>query len=366
MEKQTRNSCIKSEESLIIQEDSCLRVKVEKLQICFLPENRSCNGIPKESIKFLANKGRVLASSNGLLLCRTVDPDKPTELFLCNPTTRTWVPIKLPSKKLAKSFQHNGDLKIAFLCGNPSGEKNSKFPLDCTLMFFTSHNLEDWNSGYDVYMLDNQEAKWILKQENLPTGNGNLSFDDQVFCKDGLYILSVSGFCSAHVFHYDIEQGTSRFLAMPPVCEAYENFGLYNCKFSLFGWERKEQNCWFESICLVKYFNGLITIWVLEDKMVQGKTRSSSWQLLLSIHIVEDLGFKDPSTWTNSFTILGKNLIFGDSEGYIYRYCLEGENYGKLDLICEYGHNSSLRLRFNSYCPSLRPCLFKGFDQISF
>ncbi|XP_021734910.1 uncharacterized protein LOC110701585 [Chenopodium quinoa] len=336
--KQSHNSCMKAEESLIIQEDSSLRERVQKLRVCFLPENRSYNDVPKDFIMFLVEKGRILASNNGLFLCRTIDSSVPTELFLCNPSTRTWLPLKLPSEELAKIFQDNGELKVALVCGNVFGKKSENFPLDCTLLLFNEHDLEDWNSGYDVYMLE--EGEWILISENIKTKGGDLEFDYQVCCEDGLYILAEG--CSPHVFHYDVENRTSRDIALP---EYNEEFGYLDIGcFRVFGWERKEGNSWFDSICLVKCFDNLITIWVLEHNTTLSKEKkSSSWRWLSNIHIEDDLCIED-SRWTDSFTILEKQLIFADLDGNIYRYYLEGKDYGNLDKIYEYGYSSSLKL----------------------
>ncbi|XP_021773275.1 uncharacterized protein LOC110737213 [Chenopodium quinoa] len=350
--KQSHNSCMKAEESLIIQEDSSLRERVQKLRICFLPENHSYNGVPKDSIMFLAKKGRILASNNGLILCRTIDSSEPTELFLCNPSTRTWLPLKLPSEELAKRLQDNGELKVALVCGNVFGKKSTNFPLDYTLLLFNESDLENWGSGYDVYMLE--EGEWILIDKNIDTKKGELKFDYQACCEDGLYILSEG--CSPHVFHYDVENRTPRDIALPENHEGY----LDICCFRVFGWERKEGHSWFDSICLVKCFDKLITIWVLEHKATSSKEKkSSSWRWLSSIHIEDDLCIED-SRWTNNFTILEKHLIFADLDGNIYRYYLVGKNYGKLDKIYEYGHSSSLKLRFNSFSTTLRPCSIVG------
>ncbi|XP_021851883.1 uncharacterized protein [Spinacia oleracea] len=363
VEKQCRNSSSRTEESLIIQEDSSLRERVKNLKFCFLHENRSYNGIPKKSIKFLARKGRIIASSNGLVLCRTIDSNKPTELFLCNPVTRTWLPIKLPSKKLAKFFRENGVIKVVFLCGNFFGVPK-KFPLDYTLLFFTLHDDDDWNSGYDVFLFE--EGGWIRVQENLRfEGGGDLSFDEQVCCKDGLYFLSES--LSPYVFHYDVKNGTSRTLPLPleKHREGGENEGSNLGYFRLFGWEKKEGDVWFESICLVKCLDMVITIWVLENNTghtghtgttTTKEKKTSSWSRVFTIHMEDDLGIKK-STWTNSFTILGKDLIFANSDGLIFRYCLQGKNRGNLDMICNYGYSCSTKLRFNSFSTTLRPCL---------
>ncbi|CAL8126637.1 unnamed protein product [Prunus armeniaca] len=50
-----------------------------------------------KSLQFLENTGsKVLASSNGLILCQNTKTPDDHNLFLCNPTTQTWLTIPTP------------------------------------------------------------------------------------------------------------------------------------------------------------------------------------------------------------------------------------------------------------------------------
>ncbi|CAB4271193.1 unnamed protein product [Prunus armeniaca] len=55
------------------------------------------SGCAPKSLQFLENTGsKVLASSNGLILCQNTKTPDDHNLFLCNPTTQTWLTIPTP------------------------------------------------------------------------------------------------------------------------------------------------------------------------------------------------------------------------------------------------------------------------------
>ena len=362
VEKQCYNSSTKTAESLIIQNDSCLRIK-DTLHICFLFKDHTNNGVPIDSLKFITEKGRVLASSNGLILCRTINSQEPTKLFLCNPVSKTWLPITLPNNELAEACKNDTDVNIVFICGSINfSTKKNKFPLDYTLLVFevVVNDLEYcWNNKYNVYMLE--EGDWVLKTKKLITGGRQLDFDNYVCFNGGLYFMSISNSCYRaeslyyypYIVYYNMKNEASSMISLPH--EARENFNFSDCYFRIFGWERLSGNSWFFSLCLVKYLNMEINIWVMDEGDATDGEKLCSWRWLLKLNIKEDLGLKDALRWTNSFTVVDKQFIFSDSNGYIYQYQLEGINLGKLKKINKY-KNSCYKLRFNSYSTTLRPC----------
>ncbi|XLR29073.1 hypothetical protein S83_056973 [Arachis hypogaea] len=70
--------------------------------------------LPKNSLQFL-KKVKILASSNGLILCQS---NSNKELCLCNPITQTWLPITTPSTLPESPFH---EANIFFKCMNNKG-----------------------------------------------------------------------------------------------------------------------------------------------------------------------------------------------------------------------------------------------------
>ncbi|KAK9735813.1 hypothetical protein RND81_04G230000 [Saponaria officinalis] len=359
VEKQCRNSLIKPEEYVLIQDDFKLHGTPEYLQLCALDDKTpsSSNSISR----VLKENDRVIASSNGLLLCITADHTKVTRLFLCNPTTKDLTYIELPSEEIIEG--KNINLNIAwmnFICGKNYGDKNSKFPLDYTILLFNTYT---WSNYRDVYVIDGDD-NWVLKMEDLYIGPGNVDFQRPVHGIDGIYFLSDAGFMERnknnrsitpyYVLHYDIQHGTSKILGLPDEVQNIKD--LNHIKIGIFGWEKSnvDPSC-FRSIYLVKVeFSEIISIWTL-DLGLKDRTEAS-WKesLVMNKSIIHDLGIKDSIPWLPSFAIIEKNLIIG-AEEYIYSYSLD-KKVSNLRRISKIKDTLGAPIKFDGYSSTLRPC----------
>lgn len=98
IEKQSRNMQLNSDSSFFIQPNSCKRSE-GKLEYHVFPGETNSTGVPNETVEFVENNGRVLASSNGLIVCRKHNNSKAkmeNQLFICNPATQSYLGIPSP------------------------------------------------------------------------------------------------------------------------------------------------------------------------------------------------------------------------------------------------------------------------------
>ncbi|XP_074293831.1 uncharacterized protein LOC141621000 [Silene latifolia] len=358
VEKQCRNSEIKSVEYILTQDDSSLHSKAQYLKLCTLgdPDHASnarlSSYIPSEELNDLKNHSRVIASSNGLLLCQTYNFQKPMKFFLCNPATRSIVYIKPPSEDIDTSID-----SMIFICGKNYSEKPSKFPMDFTLLLFYNPS---WSNNQNVYVL--QDGNWELKKENLFIGPGNVDFQNPVHCTDGLYLLSDAkrtenncGTIPYYLLHYDIQHGTSRILPLPN--EAQDD-DINHTSISIFGWEKSDMDhSSFRSICLVKIkYSEIISIWTHDighmdrEKLIWRETS------MMNKSREHDLGIEGFVPWRPSFAIIEKKLIMA-AGGHVYSYCLEDMNMlRKAKRVSNINGYSTGPFRFYSYSSTLRPC----------
>ncbi|KAK9735768.1 hypothetical protein RND81_04G226400 [Saponaria officinalis] len=342
VEKQCQNSLVKPEEYILIQEDFKLHGTPQYLQLCVLDDKTP--------------------SYSNSTISRELKENDPTRLFLCNPTAKDMTYIELPSEEIIEG--KNIDLNIAwmnFICGKNYCDKNSKFPLDYTiLLFYTS----TWSNYRDVYIIDG-DNNWVLKKEDLYIGPGNIDFQRPVHCIDGIYFLSDACFIKRnknnrsfppyYLLHYDIQHGTSKILGLPDEIQDIIK-DVNHTRIGMFGWEKSnvDPSC-FRSICLVKVkFSEIISIWIL-DLGLKDRTESS-WKesLVLNKSIVRDLGIKDYIPWLPCFAIIEKNLIIA-TERYIYSYCLD-KKVSKARQISKIKGILGAPIKFDGYSSTLRPC----------
>ncbi|XP_074293834.1 uncharacterized protein LOC141621004 [Silene latifolia] len=359
VEKQCRNSEIKPVEYILTQDDSNPHSKAQYLRVCTLGDpdhdqasrDRISSMIPSKEFNDLKDNSRVIASSNGILLCQTYNFQKPMKFFLCNPATRSIAYIQPPSKDIMVEDTEVGiDASIAcmvFICGKNYSEKPSKFPMDYTLLLF--YHTPTWSNYRNVYVL--KHGNWELKRENLFIGPGNVDFQNPVHCTDGLYLLSDA----SYLLHYDIQHGTSRILPLPN--EAQDD-DIIHTSIGIFGWEKSDMDhsC-FRSICLVKIkYSEIISIWTLDighmdrDKLIWRETS------IMNKSRVDDLGIEGFVSWRPSFAIIEKKLIMAAGR-HVYSYCLEDMNMlRKAKRVSKINGDPSGPFRFYSYSSTLRPC----------
>ncbi|XP_056685889.1 uncharacterized protein [Spinacia oleracea] len=311
------------------------------------------------------NCRRLLASSNGILVGTTYGADEESsKIFIGNPTTKMWSTIDWPREvKVNKvTYNESDNSHVCLVCGYGFGMEINNHPIDYTILLFTMHIYIDdsdlSNVGYNVHILTNGE--FIMKHANLHIGHRRLIFDDLVACRDGLYVISDCGdylserseFYFPYLFHYNVKNGTSAFIALPTGAIEYFNT---HWPLNFFGWERNPGKSYFEYICLASYHRGILTLWVL-DVAIEDMQGRNSWREQISIDVVQGLSIPSPHLWTNCFCLVDKTLVFRHGS-YIHRYFLHGQHCGQLEVISTNVRSSSSEVRFIPYSTTLRPCV---------
>ena len=111
---------MKHAQNMLLKDDICIFIKPDiwnifgEKEIHPLPGEELSFGLPRKSKQFLA-KVRILASSNGLILCQSMSLEGQSELCICNPITQTWLPIPTPTTLVE---DHYVNINVFFKCIN--------------------------------------------------------------------------------------------------------------------------------------------------------------------------------------------------------------------------------------------------------
>ncbi|KAB1204149.1 hypothetical protein CJ030_MR8G004046 [Morella rubra] len=335
--KQTRNLQLKDDSLFFIQPDSCRRYS-DRLELHALPGEELSSGVPYRSLQFLMNTSRILASSNGLVLCRNTRTGF-SDLFLCNPATQTWLSIPTAeSLQIADVvFECNNDELDSMLC-----------PDDYILMAIEGP--KDWLPYRGCKVYSSKEGIWREK-ENIYIGGRNIRFEMPVFHYGVIYFISdcfpyvrkTSLYYRPYIVAWDVRNGVSRMLRVPK--EARRGSDDQSCIMGIFKWGTVTSS--FKSICLIRLRKSKFTAWVLTDYY------QCLWSRILKIR-VRAMGLREQNPIVAGFTVLnGDSLVFATEEK-VYRYCLEGEECCRIEEVCL--NSCGRNVCFHSYSNTLRPC----------
>ncbi|RDX61139.1 hypothetical protein CR513_60658, partial [Mucuna pruriens] len=132
-----------------------------KVKIFPLLKSQSSCSVFRDFQRFLSKSERVLSSTKVLILChitnKTVD-----ELFFCNPTTKSWLPIPSPKQIEEKS---DADIIMVLL------ECSNHFD-DYIVVHFEDPT--DWSSNYGCKFYKPNEGLWKAKEERFSAGGRNM------------------------------------------------------------------------------------------------------------------------------------------------------------------------------------------------
>ncbi|KAJ7949488.1 F-box protein [Quillaja saponaria] len=342
--KQSQNSLLKVDSGFLLQPDSWQRFSDMVELYPLLPSDRNSSGVPQNSLQFLANTSRILASSNGLLLCRSTIMKQINlvvpELFLCNPVTQSWLAIPTPESIRKKPYV---DVHVVFDCNH-----------DCLALF--SLITDEWSDSgkYECRIYSQKEGIWKRTTGILNAGARSIKFEMHVFHNGNLhfvsdcypYLAKGTTYYKPYIVSFNIKNGESRILRMPK--EAVRGSQDSSCKFGIFKWGRTTIEQYHQtSICLVRLRKSMFTIWVLTNY------NSVLWTRVLKIR-VRAMGVKEKNSIIAGFIVMnGDSLVFA-TEKKIYRYGLMGESRWKIEQVCDHGCGSSVY--FKSYASTLRPC----------
>ncbi|XP_061352705.1 F-box protein At5g07610-like [Gastrolobium bilobum] len=334
--KQAQNALLKDDTCFFIQSDIGQRYNGQT-ELHPLPGEELSSGVSDDVLQFLTNSARIVASSNGLILCRATCQNQ-VELFICNPATQSLSPIPIP-EDLQVSV--DADLKIVFECHSD----------DCMLFLFCENPKDGWSSNLYCNVYLHKEGVWKAREESFTTGARNLRFDIPVIHNGAIHFISDcspyvnrnSQYFWPYIMSYNLESGASRMLRVPK--KARRGFNDDSCNMGIFKWGKVTSST--KSICLVRLRKFVFTIWALRDY------ESSSWRMILKIR-VKAMGLVEQDPTVTGFTVLNGDLLVFATTKKVYGYGLSNENCIVLEEICEHGCETGVC--FTSYSNTLRTC----------
>ncbi|XP_058774797.1 uncharacterized protein LOC131649070 [Vicia villosa] len=334
--KQARNLLGADDSCFFIQPDQVSQRYEKRVELLSLPMEQPSSGVPYDALTFLSNSASVLASSNGLLLCHTIDS---IELFICNPITKSCLFIPTP-ESLQKS-RNFCSINLMLDCSHGSADDYYVFLLETTLDW--------WPTCYTCNVYHGKEGVWKTMEHNFYTGERAMEFDMPVFHRGALhfisdstpYIVKSSSFYKPYIMSYNLENGNSEMLKLPK--EAIKD--CHDCNMGIFNWGKVSSSN--QSICLVKLKKFAFTVWCLRDY------KSGTWQKVLKKR-VKALGLKEKYPHVTGFMVMNGHLLVFATEENVYSCDLGDE---KCMMVEEVGqHNCGLHPRFIPYSGTLRSC----------
>ncbi|ESW26918.1 hypothetical protein PHAVU_003G159000 [Phaseolus vulgaris] len=325
------------------RDDTCFFLQLERpcneeVTLHQLPSRQGA-GVSGEVLQFLSKSSQILASIKGLILCRTTDKT-PSEFYICNPATKSRLPISLPTHD--ENLNTRAHVMIMLL------ECYDEFD-DYMVVHFETPT--DWSSDYACKILKPREGSWKTMEKGFCAGGRNMKFNMPVhdngvihFISDcGSYITEVSPYFEPYIMSYSLNNGTSTMLKLPKI--ARKSSIDKKCDMNIFNWGKVSMAS--SSICLVRLKRSTFKVWILKDY------KTSRWRRIMKIK-TKKMGLKEKYPTITGFTVMNGELLIFATEKYIYSCGLTGENYMKIEEICE--NKCKYYVSLTSYMDTLRPC----------
>ncbi|XP_074287144.1 F-box protein At5g49610-like isoform X2 [Silene latifolia] len=177
-------------------------VDVDKL--CYIPLAVQKTKIYQNVLDFLPEKVTILASSNGLICCRSCNPSADPFLYVCNPANKEFVKLKWDN------FQRRDQIAFSF---EPHSTSLINAARDYKLVkVFETVDLiegkEELFFGFGIY--DWEKKKWV-KSKELCQSEDSLCSNKRVILKGILYCLT-DGF---ELVTFDIDNELSFMISLP-------------------------------------------------------------------------------------------------------------------------------------------------------
>ncbi|XP_028790664.1 uncharacterized protein LOC114746604 [Neltuma alba] len=310
-----------------------------------LPGNKTSSslGIPKAFLQFLDERSiRIVASSNGLLLCLIL-PE--LVLFICNPATHSCFTIASPACLLLKHCYYRV-LEFAFVWNHNTEEFQ--------LIYFDKNPRQGASTEFVCKVYMPKEVVWKERGSLSMDDGESLIYGSHVFYKGNIYFASYRD-NSDHTekYHYmssyNFETGVTKRVNFPEeLAKIGYELSTYKYEICIFKWGKAgTSNA--ESICVVHLLGRTVfTIWVLTD------LESASWSMFLSSSSLDEMGLEIDS-YVDEFTIMnGDSLVIVLRSGDVYVYDLIGARGKRLEKIGELEVNEYMSLI--PYSNTLRSC----------
>ncbi|XP_073119780.1 F-box protein At5g49610-like [Henckelia pumila] len=282
---------------------------------------------PCKTDEFVGGFGKILATFNGLICSRK---DEQGPLFVFNPATRSCIHVPVPTDK--------GHFDVVFA----EEERGSVF--DYSL--FSVVPSSEWG-GESRFMVFSPRQRIWKNLSGVDFGGRNMAFDLTVQVKGILYFVSdselyfaaKSRFFWSYIVAYDTKDHTSKLVKIPKNARK----GSWDSNLAIFEWGRRRS-----TICLVRFWRGMFTIWALGD---------SCWKRVFHMRIkaMGLSGFDRGIVKICCYTILnGTNLLVATNQK-LYSYDLMGGTKAKIQEVCEHDF-AGAKVRIHSVCGTLSRC----------
>ncbi|KAL2332632.1 hypothetical protein Fmac_013845 [Flemingia macrophylla] len=231
VKKQIHNSLKKDNRWFFLQHETSQRYN-QRVMFYPLPSNQSSSPVFKDVLEFLSYSTKVLASTKGLIICRTTSKI-PNELFICNPATKSWLPIPSPLE-----LQQNPDIDMIILlleCYND----------DDDYMVLHFENPTNWSSSnYACKILKPKEGTWKLMEKSFFGGSRSMKFNMHVYHNRVIYFISDctpyltrgSPYFEPYIMSYNLDNGTSKMLKLPENARKVSHD--VDCDMGIFNWAK--------------------------------------------------------------------------------------------------------------------------------
>ncbi|CAL9008449.1 unnamed protein product [Prunus brigantina] len=327
---QARNLHVKDDSGFFLQPSFSTGYKHrDKVKYHSLPGEQLFSGVPQKFLQFLENTGsKVLASSNGLILCQNTKTPDDNNLFLCNPTTQTWLTIPTPQDLGGVNWPKGVVLECNI--NNPISDPDHQ-----DYMLLIIHPPRDWLPHYECKIYSPKEGIWKEKKVH-KFGPRTLHLDIPVFHNGAVHFVPDcserwvrrgSVYYRPYIVAYDINNDTTRKLRLPNDARKGSDDTLHNSNLGIFKWGSRKSSS--ESICLVRLKKYVFTAWVLRDY------DSVSWIRIMKIR-VRAMGLMEPNpNDIAGFTVMnGKTLLFATRKK-VYSYNMMGRSQ-QIEQVCEH------------------------------
>ncbi|ONI24995.1 hypothetical protein PRUPE_2G273800 [Prunus persica] len=350
---QARNLHVKDDSGFFLQPSLSTGFKHrDKVEYHSLPGEQLFSGVPQKSLQSLQNTGsKVLASSNGLILCQNTKTPDDRNLFLCNPTTQTWRTIPTPQDLGGVNWPKGVVLECNI--NNPISDPDHQ-----DYMLLIIHPPRDWLPHYECKIYSPKEGRWKEKKVH-KFGPRTLHLDMPVYHNGAVHFVSDcrdpsvrrgSVYYRPYIVAYDINNDTTRKLRLPNDARKGSDDTVHNTKLGIFKWGSRKSSS--ESICLVRLKKYVFTAWVLRDY------DSVSWIRIMKIR-VRAMGLMEPNpNHIAGFTVMnGKTLLFATRKK-VYSYNMMGRSQ-QIEQVCEHQcqrqYDNYCNVCFTSYSNTLHP-----------
>jgi len=209
----------------------------------------------------------------------------------------------------------------------------------------------DWSSDYACKILKPREGLWKTMEKGFCAGGRNMKFNMPVydngvihFISDcGSYITKGSPYFEPYIMSYNLKNGTSTMLKLSKT--ARKSSTDQKCDMSIFNWGKVSMPS--SSICLVRLKRSTFKVWILKDY------KTSRWRRIMKIK-TKEMGLKEKYPTITGFMVMNGELLIFVTEKYIYSFGLTGENYMKIEELCE--NKCKYYVSLTSYMNTLRQC----------